>query len=109
MVALPQMNKESLDRVIKVAREYASRETRFAYCTVVSVDKASVHKRENDQWFAVKLAMSHSPEQKESLIADSHPDEIALVRNFLKGDFVLNLIVAGDVVVAKEWENLDLS
>ncbi|MGV3606446.1 MAG: hypothetical protein ACO1RA_08555 [Planctomycetaceae bacterium] len=103
------MNNETLDRVIKVAREYASHETRFAYCTVVSVDKASVQKREHDQWFAVKLAMSHSPEQIESLIADSHPDEIALVRNFLKGDFVLNLIVAGDVVVAKEWENLDLS
>lgn len=102
------MNEETLDRVSKVAREYASRETKFAYCTVVSVDKASVHKREHDQWYAVKLAMSHSPDQKESLIADSHPDEIDLVRNFLKGDFVLNLIIAGDVVVSKEWENLDL-
>jgi len=102
------MNDEALNRARRIACDYANRETKFARCTVVSVNKAINREHEYGQCYIVKLAMSHSPEQIESLIADSHPDEIELVRDFVKGDFVLNLTIVGDVVVATEWENLDL-
>ncbi|MFN3160468.1 MAG: hypothetical protein ACE37I_14205 [Rubinisphaera brasiliensis] len=100
------MKNETFDRVKRVACDYASSETKFARSTVVSIDETSDHRRE--QCYAVKLAMSHTPEEIERLVAESHPDEIEVVREFLKGDFVLNLIVAGNVVVAAEWENMDV-
>lgn len=102
------MNDEKMKRIEQTAFDFAAKETKFANMKVVSVDETSDYDEQNGPCFAVKLALSHSVEEIERLVSESDPDESEITREFLKGDFVLNLVVAGESVVASEWENMDI-
>ncbi len=102
------MNDEQTTRIEQNARDFAARETKFANMKVVSVEETADYDERHRPCFAVRLALSHSAEQIERLVAESDPDESEVTREFLKGDFVLNLVVAGESVVASEWENMDI-
>lgn len=102
------MNNEELARIVKTACDYATKETKFANTTVVSVNETNARDERNGPCFAVKLALSHSAAEIERLASEGDPEEVEVKREFLKGDFVLNLVVAGEVVVESEWENMDV-
>lgn len=102
------MSEDNFDRVRRVAYDYASRETKFAHCSILSVKEAIDYKHELGLCCVVKLALSFSAEQIEGFIAGDSSNDPNDLRQFLTGDWILQLIIAGDVVVEKEWENMDL-
>lgn len=103
------MSDEIVNEVRQVACDYISRETKYANCTVVSIDKSVDRKHNGEQCYSVMLVTSFSPEQIEEFIANADPKYVDDVRLIIKGDFVYKLIIAGDVIVSKEWENMDIS
>lgn len=102
------MNDEQLKRIKQIACEYVAAKTKFANATVVSVTDTNSYDQSNGLLVAVKLALSHSDEEIERLVSDGPPEEAKIKREFLRGDFILNLVVAKDVVVASEWEDMDV-
>lgn len=102
------MNDEQMTKIEQTARNFVAKETKFANAKVVSVKEAVDYGAPHGTCFAVKLALSHSAEEIERLVSESDPDESAVTRQFLEGDFVLSLVVAGESVVATEWENMDI-
>ena len=102
------MNSEQLEKIKQTACNYVTIETKFANTTFVSVEEINDYDEQHGQCFSVRLALSHTATEIERLVSEGNPDEADVKREFLEGDFLLNLVIAGGVVVASEWENMDL-
>ncbi|MDA1055686.1 MAG: hypothetical protein O3C40_35270 [Planctomycetota bacterium] len=102
------MNSEQLTKIKQIACEYAKKETKYGIRTVANVAETDDYDDLHGRCYAVKMALSHSDEEIERLVSDGDPEEADIKRGFLEGDFILNLVVAGEAVVSAEWENMDV-
>jgi len=102
------MNDEQLTKIKQIACDYAKNETKFGIRTVTAVAETDDYDEVHGRCYAVKMALSHSADEIERLVSDGDPEEAEVKRGFLEGDFILNLVVSGESVVASEWENLDV-
>lgn len=101
------MNDAQLAKIKQIACDYAQKETKFGIRTVTTVAEIDDYDDVHGRCYAVKMALSHSAEEIERLVSDGDPEEADVKRGFLEGDFILNLIVAGEAIVSSEWENMD--
>ncbi|NMC34785.1 MAG: hypothetical protein GYA36_20370 [Veillonellaceae bacterium] len=103
------MNTAIPDRIKQIALEYAKRETKFSRSAVTAVEEIGDYDDTHGRCFVVKMSLSHSPEDIEEIIAKGDPNEAEVTREFLEGEFNLRLVVAGETVIASEWENMDVT
>lgn len=102
------MNEYRRSAIAQVALDYARKETSFAYMKIMDVNETNDYSEIHGQFFAVRIALSHSAEDIERLVVDGPPEEAIVRRGFLEGEFILKLMVAGDSVVGSEWEHMDI-